>query len=99
MNPAIVSLIIEARQAEYESIYAVLLSHAEAWKESETDPDRSKEEKEQAKDICNLIFGLMDEMSNRHERDIEEVKHRYSEQCSDISTNYLTDLPGWTRSA
>lgn len=99
MNPAIVSLIIEARQAEYESIHRLLLSHAEAWEEAETDPDRSNEEKEQAKDTRNLIFGLMDEMSNMHERDIEEVKHRYRDQCSDISTNYLTDLPGWTRSA
>lgn len=99
MNPAIVSLIIEARQAEYESLRGLIQTLGEVMQEAQQEPGLDEGEKKSMKDKSDVIFSLLDELHDRHERDIEEIKHRYRDQCSDISINYLTDLPGWTRSA
>ena len=99
MEKVIEALIIEAKQGAYEMVTTYMRNYAQALKEAVYEPGLDDNDKRVISAKEDLIWEMMDELSAEHESHIEEVKHRYKDyKCSDISTDYLQNLKGWTLS-
>ena len=101
MEKGIEALIIESKQGVHDLYMIHLNDCLQALMAAADDHVLYDDDRRMMKAKADLIRDIQHGLLSKYKSHIEEVKHRYKNncKCSDISTDYFQNLKGWTPSA